>query len=145
MAQPECKIADTRDLDEAIELAFWGVDFEDRDPKNVPFDLRANPTITVTSYRARDKSGHDATKGCFVLLSHLMIEATERPSETTESGEALLALWDDGESLMYNITDATAGTFCANGGTGFRDISPRTLDTFRHNIKMALAAVTTLD
>ncbi len=145
MSSPESRINNPQDLDDAIELAFWGVDFDELDPEDAPFDSDVNPTIKVTRYLSREKSGHDVRKGCFVLISHFVVDLAEEGYEDTEPGEALMIEWDDGESLIYDITDSTAGTLGEFGDVGLKDIDAQEIAAFRYSVKMALASVTSID
>jgi hypothetical protein len=80
-----------------------------------------------------------------VLISHFIVDLAEDGFEGTEPGEALMIEWDDGECLVYDITDGTAGTLGEFGDVGLKDIEAQGIAAFRCSVKMALASVTSID
>lgn len=145
MSTPDNKIINPQDLDDAIELAFWGVDFDELDPKEAPFELDENDPVKIKSYISRSKSGHDVNKGCFALITHCVVDLVDEERGYKEQGKILFVQWDDGESLFYDITDSLAGALVGESEIGFEQIHTNEINAFRYCVKMALASVTSIE
>ena len=130
-------------VSDAVELAFWGVEFEE-----CTNDLLAwvpeGEEGNVFDCWIREKSGYDAFRGCKFTSSH--VSGVLHDLRYIENADMVIVFWDDGMKVGVSIEDLFTEQRIMDTA-GRNEIIPhddRSKAELHQHVKSALAQLTDL-